>query len=134
MNARTLTMIRNASFSLLGLILLAYWVGVLVTGRPDPFPWWVTAVAGVATAVVNMLAALLAGRHAVAITWGELVREEWKDCLRLGYWVSVWLYPLFAVLIGLSLVDFSQSFAAMGTLTASSPFLLFLSKWLRGRV
>ncbi|MDQ7080436.1 MAG: hypothetical protein Q9M41_07185 [Paracoccaceae bacterium] len=134
MNARTLTMIRNTSFSLLGLILLAYGLGVLVTGRTEPFPWWVTAVAGIATAVVVTSASLLAGRRAAAITWDELALEEWKDCLRLGYWVAVWLYPLFAVLIGLSLVDLPQSFAAMGTLTASAPFLLFLSKWLRGRV
>jgi len=134
MTAPTLTLIRNTSFSLLGLILLAYGLGVLITGSPQPFAWWVTAAAGIATAVIVTLASLLAGRRVAAITWDELALEEWKGCLRFGYWVAVWLYPLFAVLIGLSLVDLPQSFAAMGTLTASAPFLLFLSKWLRGQV
>ncbi len=133
MNSRTLTLIRNTSFSLLGLILLAYGLGVLVTGRPDPFPWWVTAGAGIATALAVSVASGLAGRRAAAIAWDELAREEWKTCLAFGYWVAVWLYPLFAVLMAFSMVDQVQAFAAMGTLTAASPFLLFLSKWLRGR-
>jgi len=133
MNARTLTLTRNISFSLLGLILLAYALGVLVTGRPDPFPWWVTAAAGIGTAIVVSGASMLAGRRASAIAWDELAREEWRDCLRFGFWVAVWLYPLFAVLMALSLLDWNQSFAAMGTLTAAAPFLAFLSKWLRGR-
>ena len=37
MNGRTLSLVRNASFSLLGLVLLAYGLGVLVTGSPEPF-------------------------------------------------------------------------------------------------
>ncbi len=37
-------------------------------------------------------------------------------------------------LIGLSLVTWNQAFAAMGTLTAASPFLLMMVKWLQGRV
>ena len=134
MTARTLALVRNGSFSLLGLILLAYAAGVLLTGSPEPFPWWITATAGVSTAAVTSGAAALAGRKATQVTWDEMARTEWRRCLSFGFWVAVWLYPLFALLIGLSLADWKQAFAAMGTLTAAAPFLLFLVKWLRGRV
>ena len=134
MTARNLTLIRNGSFSLLGLILLAYAVGVLLMGTPEPFPWWITAMAGIGTGVVVSVAAAIAGRKAARAAWDEMVREEWRRCLSFGFWVAVWLYPLFAVLIGLSLVTWNQAFAAMGTLTAASPFLLMMVKWLQGRV
>ncbi len=134
MNARTLTLLRNASFSLLGLVLLAYGLGVLVTGSPEPFASWITAAAGIATAVVTSGAAALAGRRATQVAWDEMAREEWRRCLGFGFWVAVWLYPLFALLIGLSVVDWRQAFAAMGTLTAAAPFLLLMVKWAQGRV
>ena len=134
MSARTLTLVRNGSFSLLGLVLLAYAVGVLLTGSPEPFAWWITVAAGIGTAVVTSGVAAIAGRKATQVAWDEMAREEWRRCLGFGFWVAVWLYPLFAVLIGLSLVGWNQAFAEMGTLTAAAPFLLLMVKWLQGRV
>ncbi len=134
MNAKSLTLTRNTLFSLLGLVLLSYGVGVLITGRPDPFWPLAPAVAGGITALVVTLGALLGGRKAAAITWDEMARHEWHGCLQFGYWVAVWLYPLFAVLLINDVVDFPQAFAAMGTLTGGAPFLMFLVKWIRGRV
>lgn len=135
MSARTLTVIRNGSFSLLGVVLLIYAIGVLLSGTPAFISPWLPAAAGVVTAAVVTLAAMAAGGSAKAVAWDELAREEWRACLRLGFWVAVWLYPVFAVLhYGMGVVDADQSFAAMGTLTAAAPFLRFLAKWLAGRV
>ncbi len=134
MNAKSLTLIRNIFFSLLGLVLLSYALGVLITGRPDPFWPLAPAVAGGVTALVVTLGGLIGGRRAAAITWDEMARHEWRGCLQFGYWVAVWLYPIFALLLITDAVDFAQTFAAMGTLTGGAPFLMFLAKWIRGRV
>jgi len=133
MQHRTLTLIRNACFSLLGLVLFSYSISVLVMGNPAPVSPLIPALSGVVTAIIVGLAALVAGRHSSAIAWDEMARYEWHKCLRFGYWVAVWSYPIFAVLLVNNVVDFPSAFAAMGTLAGASPFLMFLWKWTRGR-
>ncbi len=134
MTAKSLTLLRNSLFSLLGLVLVSYAIGVLLTGRPDPFWPLAPAIAGGVTALVVSLGALIAGRRASAVTWDEMARREWHGCLRFGYWVAVWLYPVFAMLLLTDRVDYPQAFAAMGTLTGAAPFLMFLAKWIKGRI
>jgi len=134
MTTKSLTLTRNIVFSLLGLTLLSYALGVFIAGRPDPFWPLAPALAGGVTALVVTLGGLIAGRKAAAITWDEMARHEWRGCLQFGYWVAVWLYPIFAVLLINDAVDYTQAFAAMGTLTGAAPFLMFLAKWIRGRV
>jgi len=133
MKAETITLIRNASFSLLGLLLLAYAVGVLLSGRPDPVSPWIPGLAGIVTAIVVTTASFMGERKASAIAWDELTRSEWGRSLRGGYWVAIWLYPVFAVLMITDIVSGPQTFASMGTLTGAAPFLLFLRAWIRGR-
>ena len=133
MNAKILTLIRNGSFSALGLVLLAYALAVLWSGRPDPVPSLIPAFAGIATGIIVTVTAFLGDRNAAAITWDELTRSEWARSLRGGYWVAVWLYAVFGVLLYTDVVTGPQAFAAMGTLTGAAPFLFFLRSWLRGR-
>ncbi len=134
MTATTLTLIRNTSFSLLGLILLGYALAVLITGRPDPVSPIVPGAAGILTGIVVTLTARMATGKAAGITWDELTRATWRQALIGGYWVAVWLYALFGLGLYLDLVSPEQSFAAMGTLTGAAPFLMFLTAWVRGRV
>jgi len=134
MSAKSLTLLRNSLFSGLGIILASYGILVLITGRPDPIWPLAPAAAGIITALVVSVGFWASGRKAAAIAFDEYSRHEWHTCLRFGFWVAVWLYPLFAVLLVNNIVDYPQAFAAMGTLTGGAPFLLFLWKWARGRV
>lgn len=134
MKAHTMTMIRNSSFSLLGLILLSYAIAVLVTGRPDPVSPIIPSAAGFLTAIIVTVAARMGQGNAASITWDELTRSEWNKSLKSAYWVAVWLYAPFGLMLYFDLVTFSQAFAAMGTLTGAAPFLVFMKSWIQGRI
>lgn len=134
MNGQQLAGFRNIAFSALGLILAAYAIGVLVTGRPDPVSPLVPSLAGIIVAFLVSTTAWLSRKGAAGIAWDELVRSTWKSALRRGYWVAVWLYAVFGLALYNDLVTFPQAFAAMGTLTGAAPFLFFLVAWIRGRV
>ncbi len=134
MSAKSLMLLRNTFFSALGVILASYGVMVLASGRPDPFWPLAPALAGVITALVVSLGVWLAGRKTAAVAFDEYSRHEWHSSLRLGFWVAIWLYPLFAVLLVNNIVDYPQAFAAMGTLAAATPFLSFFAKWVGGRI
>ena len=134
MTAPTLTLIRNGSFSLLGLILLAYAAAVLATGRPDPVSPILPGAAGILTGIIVTLTARMATGKAAGIAWDELTRATWRRALTGGYWVAIWLYALFGLGLYLDLVTPAQSFAAMVTLTGAAPFLICLANWVRGRV
>jgi len=133
MTSSQLATFRNASFSLLGLILLGYALAVLATGRPDPISPLVPSLAGILMAVLVTLTARVSTRRAAAIAWDELTRTEWHKALRHAYWVAVWLYAPFGLGLYLDLVTPAQSFAAMGTLTGAAPFLFFTMAWIKGR-
>jgi len=134
MTATGLTLIRNSAFSALGLILLAYGLAVILTGQPDPVSPIIPGAASAITALLVTATARAATAKAARITWDELTRSEWARAMQTGWWVAVWMYPVFGLALFTDLVTPAQTFAAMGTLTGAAPFLWFLLAWLRGRV
>jgi uncharacterized membrane protein YkvI len=134
MTATSIAFIRNVCFSLLGLVLLSYAIAVLFTGQPDPVASYIPGLAGIIVAIIVTVISRSGHAKAAAIAWDELTRKEWSHALVAGYWVAIGLYPIFGVLLYLEMVVFSQSFAAMGTLSGAAPFLVFSRSWLKGRI
>lgn len=128
MSSYTLILTRSISMGFAGGICGLYAVLVLLQGRPDPMPGWIPGLAGIAAAVAIWISVGASNKKAVGATFDEGYRADDALAQRLGFWVAVWLYPVFAIPLFLEWITWPSAFAAMGTLTAAS--YLLGSVWL----
>ena len=129
-----LSSIRAIALGLTGMICLAYAVLSLLYMRPDPMPFWIPGLAGVAAWLAIMFGTIGAGTKNTERAFDEGYRSDNHRAERAAYWVALLLYPIFAVPLIQGWVSFDVAFAAMGTLTGAA-YLLPVA-WLdyRGRV
>ena len=134
MTSEKLSLIRTGMFAVTGLVCAAY-AGMAILGNtPNPFGPWIPGVLGFGTGVMILLATLAAGRKATAQAMDEGYRADSQRAQQVGYWVALWMYPVFAVFLWQELLDWPTAFAAMGTLTGAAYLLPAVWFELRGRV
>ena len=124
---------RIVVLGLTGAVCLLYAVLALAQGRPDPLPFWLPGVCGLASALVITAAARSAGRCQARQAMEEGYVVDNRRAQQLGFWVGLMLYPLFAVALAQGWVGYPVAYAAMGTLTAAAYLLGFVALDLRGR-
>jgi len=132
MTVERLQLIRRWMFLLIGLTCVFYagsYLALGVSGGLNPF---LPAAVGVLGAVVISLASLIGGHSIAGAVFDEMSRAEWGRALRFGYWWALALYPAFGLLLWQGLVDQSQAFAVMGTLTGGVPLLYYCWLDVRG--
>ena len=120
---RTLYLTRSLGMGAAGLLCLGYAIAALATGRPDPVPFWLPGVLGGLAWLAVSLVAARASAAARAAAFDEGYRHDDTRAQQLGFWVAIWLYPLFGVLLYVDAVTWPVAFAAMGTLTAATYLL-----------
>ncbi len=133
MTTQALTMTRSVSMALAGVVCAAYAVLVLISGQPDPMPFWIPGGAGFLAMLVIWFVASTSGRKAVEAGFDEGYIADAVLAQRIGFWVAIWLYPVFAVPLSLGWIGWPSAFAAMGTLTAATYLLGSVILDLRGR-
>lgn len=129
-SAEFLARLRHHLLMLAGLACLLYALAALATGRPDPAPMWIPGALGVFAAAAITLAFTLAPKAQAAIADDELTRAQVCRARGWGYWIAVFLYPVFGLIHYTGWADWPTAFAAMGTLTGAA-YLLPLA-WFQG--
>ncbi len=126
MTSDTLSRIRGVMMGGAGALCLLYAVLALSTGRPDPLPIWITGAGGVLAAGVIWISVMRAGNATAAQSFDEGFHAEILRAQRNGFWVAIWLYPVFGLLLWQNWVSWPVAFATMGCLTAASYLLSVL--------
>lgn len=134
LSSEKLSDIRVAVLGLTGLICLVYACLALFFGDPDPMPFWIPGLAGLASAAIITIAARAAGRKNTRRAVDEGYFADSHMAQRMAYWVALLLYPIFGLLLSFGWVAPGVAFAAMGTLTGAAFLLLFVWFDLRGRL
>jgi len=133
MTPNRLFLTRTLMLGLTGLICALYAILALTSGRPDPFPFWIPALAGIGAWVVIWKSAGLAGAGVAEQSFDEGFRDDDLRAQALAFWVALWLYPVFGVLLWQGVVDGPVAFASMGCLTAASYLLGLIWRDIKGR-
>lgn len=115
---------RQICLGLTGLICLAYAVGAVLGGTPQPFSPWLPGLMGLLAAAAITLSAFVAGQHNARRAMDEFYRSVDHRAQRYAYWFALALYPAFGLLLGFDMLDYPVAFAAMGTLTGAAYLLL----------
>lgn len=123
--------LRRLALGAAGLTCLIYAGSVLATGRPDPMPFWIPGAVGGLALIAITFGLRINARNKTAMDEGY--RSDWGRAQRHGYWIALWLYPLFGVALARGAIDYPAAFAAMGTLTGAAVLILFVIYDLRGR-
>lgn len=125
--------VRSALLGLTGLACVLYALGVLLTGRVNPVPWYVPGALGLFSALAITVTALLSGRRAAEAATDELYRLVRDRAARQAYWLSMVLFVALAVAARAGLVGWEQGFVVLGCLMGASFLLLFVWHDLRMR-
>lgn len=133
MTSETLFIIRSALLGGTGAVCLLYAALSLITGQPDPLPVWITALVGLTAAVIIWSASIFAGRAVAAQSFDEGYQADARRARGLGFWVAIWLYPLFGLLLWRGLLSGPVAFASMGCLTVASYLLSLVWFDMKGR-
>lgn len=126
-------LIRTILLGLTGLACLAYALGVLALGRPDPVGWYWPATIGGGAGLLIVLAALLAGRERAGQATDDLYVHVHTRAATLGYWLSLVTLALTGAAGGMGWIGWDTAFAAQGTLTGAAFLLAFVVLDLRHR-
>lgn len=132
MTSENLVRVRGGLMGAAGLVCLIYGVMAVILGRPDPMYPLIPGLAGIAAAVAIFMAFGRAGAGTRKAALDEMYRAEINSAVKVGFWVGILLYPVFAPFLMAGLTTFEVSFAAMGTLMAASYLLTFAFQTLRG--
>ncbi|MCF6231715.1 MAG: hypothetical protein L3J36_01240 [Rhodobacteraceae bacterium] len=133
MTVEKLQTIRRWVFLIIGLTCLLYAGIYLVLGMSDILNPFLPGVIGLAGGLILVIASLIGGHSVAEAVFDEMSRAEWGRALRFGYWWALALYPVFGLLLWRGLVDQTQAFAVMGTLTGGVPLLYYCWLDMRGQ-
>ncbi len=120
MTSELFSNVRVTVLGLTGLVCLAYGVGAVTMGTPQPFAFWVPGIFGVASAVLIFITAIVVGNESARRATDEGYVADRKQAESFGFWVAVLLYPAFAAPLWQGWVSYPTAYAAMGTLTAAA--------------
>ena len=132
MSAESLVRLRGGLMGLAGLVCLIYGVLAVVSGQPDPMHPLIPGAAGIVATVAIFMAFGWASDVTRKQASDEVFRSEMNGAVKVGFWVAVFLYPVFAPFLVAGWTSFEVAFAAMGTLTAAAYLLTFAVTTLRG--
>lgn len=124
---------RITVFGLTGAVCLLYAFMALVTGRPDPLPFWVPGVCGVLAGFLLAVMSRFAGRKVANMAWDEGYVADARRAASISFWVGLMMYPVFGLLLWSGIIAWDMAFVIMGLLTGASYLLLLVWFDLRGR-
>lgn len=133
MTSELFTNLRMVVLGLTGLVCLAYGIGAMALGTPQPFAVWLPGAFGLTSVVLITIAALAAGNDNARRATDEGYVADRKRAEGFGFWVAILLYPAFAVPLWQGWITYPTAFAAMGTLTAAAYLLKFVWVDVKGR-
>ena len=125
--------VRTLSLGITGVACVLYALGVIVTGRPNPVPWYIPGAMGMASALLISLTAIWAGQRAAVAATDELYRMVRDRAERGAYWLSMALFVAVALSAGAGLIGWREGFVVLGCLMGASFLLLFVWHDLRLR-
>ncbi len=123
MTSHALFLTRSLSMALAGVICALYAILVVVQGRPDPLPFWIPSVVGVAAALAIWASVGASRPKVVNAAFDEGYRADSVLAERMGFWVAIALHPIFGAQLYMDWISWPSAFAAMGTLTAATYLL-----------
>lgn len=126
MSDQRLINVRDFMFFITGLTLLAYGVLALLLRNPEPFWWGLPVVLGILTWLIIAYASARAGRQKSDQAFDDYWVYARDKAQGWSYWIALFMYPVFAILMGLGVADYAVTFSAMATLTGASFLLLFV--------
>ncbi len=126
MDYHRIIFVRNFSFLITGVILVAYGVLAMIWQTPEPFSWWIPFLFGIVTFFVIAMAKRAGGRKASHQAFDESFDLAMNRAQSISYWIALYMYPAFGLLMSFGWLNFSVSFATMGCFTGASLLLLFV--------
>jgi len=91
---------------------------------PQPIWWFVATAMGVFAGISTFVAFAMADSASRRMATDEMYTLIRHRAQRHAYWLSLGLYPVFAVIIMMTGFEWNTAFAAMGTLTSAAYLLL----------
>ena len=116
--------VRTTLLCITGLSCLLYAVLAIAQNRPDPIWWFVPSVTGILAMLGIFAAFSFASPAARSMAKDEMYIALAYRAQRHAYWISLFLYPIFAVGSYWGGLHWVTIFAAMGTLSGASYLLL----------
>ncbi len=134
MTSNGFSLLRLIMLGATGLVCLAYAILAFTMGRPDPMNPYIPGIMGGLAFLALTVGGIAAGPQNAGAANDEGYRNDNKRAAAFGYWVAIWLYPIFAVLMINGYVQSGVAFATMGTLTAAAFLLRFVQLDVQGRL
>ena len=125
--------VRTALLGLTGLACVAYALAVIVTGQPNPVPWYLPGALGAMSALAIAAVALVSGRAAAEAATDELYRLVRDRAARGAYWLSMALFVAVVLAARFGLIGWREGFVVLGCLMGAAFLLLFVWHDLRLR-
>lgn len=132
MSGEGLVKLRGWLMGFAGLVCLAYGVLAIATGAPNPMPFFIPGLAGIAATIAIYLAFWQAGAASRRAASDEMFAAEMNGAVKVGFWFGIFLFPAFAPFLIAGWTTFDVAFAAIGTLMAAAYLLTFAVTTLRG--
>jgi uncharacterized membrane protein YhaH (DUF805 family) len=108
---------------LTGLSGLIYAILVVMQNTPQPIWWFVPTAMGVFAGISTFVAFAMADPALRCMATGEMYTLIRHRAQRHAYWLFLGLYPVFAVIIMTTGLEWNTAFAATGTLTGAAYLL-----------
>ena len=122
--------VRTILLELTGLSCLRYAILAVTQNTPQPIWWFVPKAMGVFAGISTFVAFAMADPASRRMATDEMYTFIRHRAQRHAYWLSLGLYPVFAVVIMTTGLEWNTAFAAMGTLTGATYLLLLtLYEW-----
>lgn len=125
--------LRTVFLGLTGLACVAYALGVVLTGRPDPVAWYIPGALGLFSAFAIMAVSLWAGQGPARAATDELYVAVRRRAEGQAYWLSMALFVAVAVASRMGLIALREGFVVLGCLMGGAFLLLFVWHDLRMR-
>ncbi|MDA9361828.1 hypothetical protein N9R02_01630 [Ascidiaceihabitans sp.] len=116
--------IHTILLGLTGLSCLLYAILAVTQNTPQPIWWFVAIAMGVFAGISTFVAFAMADPASRRMATDEMYTLIRHRAQRHAYWLSLGLYPVFAVIIMMTGFEWNTVFAAMGTLTSAAYLLL----------
>jgi hypothetical protein len=111
--------VRTCLLTLTGLSCLLYAIMALISNRPDPFWWFIPGALGVFAGLGTTLVFMLATPKVRRMASDEMYIQITHRAQRNAYWMTLAMFPIFAIGVFIFGLEWNTVFAAMGTLTGA---------------
>ena len=125
MSVESTILVRRAAFIIIGISCLSLAVAILVGfAQWREYSFWPGYV-GIAGALAMVVAGFAAGENAKRV-WDELYDAEWSKAIQTGYWLALFIFPLFGFIRYMGWLQTAESYALHGLFTGGLPLLYYV--------